>query len=610
MKKYLITGALSLVACATLTSCHSDEEFSDSIISNKLKTYEEVFKEEFGEINSTQDWGFGAASQVAKIRAFRTRAANENHNQWYSTEAGVDAKYSNLEKDPDVTNEERIGVFRYMNHADTREKTNNIIWTDYFVSQVWDGGTNYILNDVIYGVPTVNSGDSRKYVNNLGDADNKITNNGVDASIKNVAEYTPLTTSYVDQNGATVTLPGGDYMDWLFVNETGTGSLEGSTIDKETGKGTGAGGWTHINNFNSSNNTDEWYAGKTWMTDNSGTYDFAYNQTEGSYFSNKYLIIPGTEIFANDATMLEKYGEYYYVCFDYEKGYTDAEKATEDTYIWFTPINKDGVEQQAQKVTFTNTYYTNDNLPTDAQILAQFGNGNYTSIKSGSVSVAGYKTGSQHFAGDNVYTDWIVRISPAKYKNITTPGNVRVMAEDLTLGTTDEDFDFNDVVFDVYFGAANTAKVVIRAAGGTLDLRIANVETPTADSDWFEVHDLFNEKNNRTDLAGKMLNTHGTDADQPANVRSRSVDGLACPEFTLPFAVNSNADAKKIKIQVKRNNVWTEIEADQGQPAAKFAVPTTVDWMKERVSIKGIYGEFTTWATSAPNLEWWNSAQQ
>ena len=151
---------------------------------------------------------------------------------------------------------------------------------------------------------------------------------------------------------------------------------------------------------------------------------------------------------------------------------------------------------------------------------------------------------------DGYFSDWIVCIAPG-HKIIEKNADLRVMAEDLTNGTTDEDFDFNDIVFDVYFGVANTAKVVIKAAGGTLDLRIARVENPTTDADWSEVHALFASVNPGVNCAGKMINTHGTDADQSANVQRQSLDGLTCPEFTLPFAVNSNADAKKIKIQVK-----------------------------------------------------------
>lgn len=48
---------------------------------------------------------------------------------------------------------------------------------------------------------------------------------------------------------------------------------------------------------------------------------------------------------------------------------------------------------------------------------------------------------NQQVAADGYYSDWIVKISPAVYTNA-----YRIIAEDL--GDSD-DFDFNDVVFDV-----------------------------------------------------------------------------------------------------------------------------------------------------------------
>ena len=83
MKKYLIQGALALVASATLVSCHVDDDFSTSIVSEKFKAYEQVFEEEFGKINPNQDWGFGEASQATRTRAAQTlnaptRALSDN----------------------------------------------------------------------------------------------------------------------------------------------------------------------------------------------------------------------------------------------------------------------------------------------------------------------------------------------------------------------------------------------------------------------------------------------------------------------------------------------------------------------------------------------------
>lgn len=76
MKKYLITGALTIIAGGFLTSCHETEIGSDTYIEQKLQTYEQVFKQEFGEIDPYQDWGFGSASVAARTRAASmTRAA-------------------------------------------------------------------------------------------------------------------------------------------------------------------------------------------------------------------------------------------------------------------------------------------------------------------------------------------------------------------------------------------------------------------------------------------------------------------------------------------------------------------------------------------------------
>lgn len=589
-----MTGIAALAMCAAFTSCsHDIEPMSDDEIAavetqKIINDYTTAFQKVFGQPAPNHTWGFGDSYSA------RTRAVDVNHNQWYNTtETGVPEKYTKLEEDPVVTEEERIGVFRYMNRVDNRVKTDNIIWDDYFVSQVWDGGTNYILNGVIYGVPTQNASDPRTYTTNFGDADNKITNNGIDNSIAG-AEYTPLSISYRDQNGATHQVAGGDQMDYLFVNETGQGNLENGTIDKETGLISGAGGWTHVNNFNSANCPDTWYAGKTWMTDHSGTYDFAYNQTNGSYFSHKYLIIPGTEIFANDAAMLAKYGQYYYVCFDFEKPYTDAEKASEDTYIYYVAIDNNGAEQSQQKVTFYNKYYTNSNLPTDAEILAQVGNSSYKKIKAGSVSVAGYKNGDKHFAGDNVYTDWIVRISPARYKS--TPADLRVLAEDLSAGEDASDFDFNDVVFDVYFSPnVGEAYVMVLAAGGTLPLTVHGTE----------VHGLFNQPINM------MINTHAEDRGLSG------ISGLAAQRIDLTgIIVNSKSDAnQKIKIYVTKNvnGVPTQIELVNSNAAAcKIGVdpeqyPT---WANERQNVNEAIHGFNKWVTEGGQLEPTNPSNQ
>ena len=48
MKNYLIKGALALIASVVMTSCHVDEDFTGSIVEEKVQAYEKIFEQEFG----------------------------------------------------------------------------------------------------------------------------------------------------------------------------------------------------------------------------------------------------------------------------------------------------------------------------------------------------------------------------------------------------------------------------------------------------------------------------------------------------------------------------------------------------------------------------------
>jgi len=63
MKKYLIQGALALVASATLISCHNDTDFEAvNIATAKVEAFDQNFIEAYGNIQPGHTWGFGAAS--------------------------------------------------------------------------------------------------------------------------------------------------------------------------------------------------------------------------------------------------------------------------------------------------------------------------------------------------------------------------------------------------------------------------------------------------------------------------------------------------------------------------------------------------------------------
>lgn len=169
---------------------------------------------------------------------------------------------------------------------------------------------------------------------------------------------------------------------------------------------------------------------------------------------------------------------------------------------------------------------------------------------------------------DYIYNDWIVKIVPGYGSN--PPSNkLRIMAEDLS-ASEGTDFDFNDVVIDVDIDG-NTAYCTLLAAGGTLPLRIAG-------SDDLEIHKLF-----------------GVDVKVMVNTQ----DGHHNDYAYVPFILNNISDAKNIKLEVQKNGEWIEMTAKQGVPAAKIAVPQSVDWCNERQGI-----DFGNWVQDV-NYIWW-----
>lgn len=171
--------------------------------------------------------------------------------------------------------------------------------------------------------------------------------------------------------------------------------------------------------------------------------------------------------------------------------------------------------------------------------------------------------GDKNIPGDHIYNDWIVKISPAVYKNAK-----RIIAEDL--GDTN-DFDFNDVVFDAAL-LSDATVITLQAAGGTLPLYIGNME--------YEVHDLFNVPETT------MVNT-GDGAERPVVVfrlpRYNSIDDIAI--------VVGNTSAVRLK-------------ADCGAAPQKICVETRYKWTAERQRISDQYPDFENWVKD-PGYSWY-----
>lgn len=191
-----------------------------------------------------------------------------------------------------------------------------------------------------------------------------------------------------------------------------------------------------------------------------------------------------------------------------------------------------------------------------------------------------YEGSWDNVSRDYYFNDWIIKISPGL---LTKPEPVRIMAEDLGMIG---DFDFNDVVFDVYikyneyWHGNDYAIVVLQAAGGTMPLYV----------DKHEVHEEFGVPTTQ------MVNTGNGSAQ--TNVVSR-------PIVVWSFTPKS-ANPKDIVIHVDntKENLSYDIDYQVGKAPGKIAMPTTVNWSPECVNIKTTYPKFTQWVEDQ-NIKFW-----
>ena len=132
----------------------------------------------------------------------------------------------------------------------------------------------------------------------------------------------------------------------------------------------------------------------------------------------------------------------------------------------------------------------------------------------------------------------------------------RVIAEDLTV-SQNTDFDFNDVVFDVY----KSGRIRIRACGGTLPLKV----------DGQEVHGLFGKE------TGDIINT-GWDGAIDYEKRYRDIQYSG-------GTVADAAAANLILVEVFKQGQWMPLTAPAGEVASKIAVGNDYLWCAEREDI-------------------------
>lgn len=202
------------------------------------------------------------------------------------------------------------------------------------------------------------------------------------------------------------------------------------------------------------------------------------------------------------------------------------------------------------------------------------------------------------YQGDDFYSNWIIKITPANYKPSPELPLTRIMCEDL--GNT-LDFDFNDLVFDVKYemtwGSPNKldAILVIQAAGGTLPIWVGKKENN------YEAHYLLGNKQGETDTPINVAATIKGKTHEVAIVRIPLVEGTDWSTENGQVKVNPN----DIKIWVGTNTaslitaaaLLPKAGGTAGQSAPKkISIPyTDTRWLKENQQIEWAYTHFDEW---------------
>ena len=460
------------------------------------------------------------------------------------TRAEIDVNGNLWESCPELGDNEESDVVAYVQSLATKPNTNPIQLQNYYVTQVHCGTEVY-------------------------------TNAGGGAGIK-----------------------GSAHMDHLQIAMTSDATITDGALSE---------GWQHINNFNRGDNTD--WKGNTLVT-SGGTFDFAYNGSEDSKYHNRWIAIDGKDV---PKTGGGNYAGNYYVCFDFEatipgitvfsniEFYDPVTKQWKNTSSINIPGNWTSETLLASDLTLdlpaeshydpeaTNEWGGKGATVVDRYVTVHFKNRD--EVRAATFS---------NVLGDNMiinpnssYLDWIVRLVKAEPKDGEKTADLRVMAEDLS-ASDDSDFDFNDVVFDVFFSPnEGEAYVMVQAAGGTLPLKINGTE----------VHNLFGQPE------GIMINTNATAKGLPG-VENQPAQKIQLTGIT----VNSKQDAnEKIHIvvtkQVKDAATGELVSKDfelvnSGEAACKIAVnPTSIkNWADERTSINSIVN-MNKWVTEGGELE-------
>ena len=198
---------------------------------------------------------------------------------------------------------------------------------------------------------------------------------------------------------------------------------------------------------------------------------------------------------------------------------------------------------------------------------------------------------------DGYYSNWIVKLSPGK--NIPEPPTkkkktepVRIMCEDL--GNT-YDFDFNDLVFDVYYTYEEgeggkpeniEANITVQAAGGTLPIYLGPEIVEER-----EAHHLLGAS-----VTSVPINVGSGDTRNPV---SMVIPATSTNPDDIDIYVGGISNKATVTILPKSSTI-------SNRAPQKIATETSTRWLKESQQIEWGYPDFNNWVNDR-NTVWINN---
>lgn len=543
--KSLFMTAAALTTCVACSDY--DPGLSDSVVNltdeevATLSAYTENFTERYGAIDPEQTWGFGDIGSEG-TRATRAIATYKNENQWYQTQSDWD--------EPQMAQYLKDAGFESVPGYPMDNQPSDSKYSNKYICQNGNG-TTYHLSDTPQDIPAGDVTDEEIqfvtmwfrahyledtpfyekdfFVQDIS-ADKDYTENPVwndtnDAAWRAGKWKDDLSAEWLEPRVATVDGQEGR-------TETITFQLDQLVVNEKTNpefNGWDTEGWVHVQDFNN--------GATTWLPyDEDGAFKTPTKRTINFVTSDGCNAISCHASSANN----NEWQSHYHL--------------------------------EHLKFTINGRTYEGDYLGFDYEI----------------------KDGVKTLERDHHYNNWILKITGSgtatppsddeeEEEEEETHNWYRVMCEDL--GNT-HDFDFNDLVFDVYFtGEAPNyeAHIKVQAAGGTMPIYIGQVD---------EAHEAHN-------ILGQ------SDTSRAINVNSNRRNPVTTT-WTWPTGTSTNPKDIPVFVTTIQNKATANItrlpDAGKGSEFApqKICIPgNTTRWTKEGQQIEWAYPSFPTWVQNA-----------